>query len=393
MTLIKEKIEQARGILKEHQIDCWLTFVRETQITGDPALQFLVDGDLTWHSALIVSASGPAVAIVGAYDKKTVEDTGAYDEVLGFVQGIRTDLLRTMTTLSPKSIAVNYSEESEVCDGLTHGMFLTLVSMLSEIGFEDRLVSAEKIVSALRQRKTPWEIERIRKAVEATERIFEAVGGFIRPGRTEKEIATFVKTEMDAARLQPAWEPRVCPAVFTGPDTAEAHYGPTDRKVEPGHVINMDFGVKVDGYCADLQRSWYVRREGEVAPPADVKAGFDTIVRAIEDARRCLKPGAKGIEADRAARQVLADAGYEEFPHALGHQVGRFAHDGSALLAPAWEKYGKKPFESIEKGMVFTLEPRLTVPGKGIVTMEEMVLVADHGADYLSTPQKDVLTI
>jgi Xaa-Pro aminopeptidase len=393
MTLIREKIEQARGILQEQQIDCWLTFVRETQISRDPTLAFLVDGELTWHSALIVSAAGPAVAIVGAYDKKTVEDAGAYDEVIGYVQGIRTDFLRTITALSPQSIAVNYSEESEVCDGLTHGMFLTLKAMLSEIGLENRLLSAEKIVGVLRQRKTPWEIERIRKAVGHTETIFEAVGGFIRAGRTEKDIADFVKSRMDAAGLEAAWEPRVCPSVFTGPDTAEAHYGPTDREVEAGHVINMDFGVKVDGYCADLQRSWYVTRDGEASCPADVKAGFDTIIAAIEGARRCLKPGAEGIQADQVAREIILAAGYQDFPHALGHQVGRFAHDGTALLAPAWEKYGQKPFESIEKGMIFTLEPRLTVPGKGIVTIEEMVLVTDDGADYLSTPQQDVLIV
>ncbi|HXK59114.1 MAG TPA: Xaa-Pro peptidase family protein [Acidobacteriota bacterium] len=393
MTLIKEKIEQARQILREYQIDCWLTFVRETQITPDPALQFLVDGDLTWHSALIVSQAGPAIAIVGAYDRKSVEDTGAYDEVIGYVQSIRPHLLKTITKLDPKSIAVNYSEDSEVCDGLTHGMFLTLNKMLSEIGFHDRIVSAEKIVSALRQRKTRWEVDRIRAAVEATEKIFDAVGKFIRPGRSEEEIAEFVRGEMSSAQLQPAWDPRMCPAVFTGPDTAEAHYGPTSRRVEPGHVVSMDFGVKVDGYCADLQRSWYVAEKKGASVPSDVQAGFDTIVEAIETARRCLKPGVKGIEVDRAARRVLADRGYDEFPHALGHQVGRFAHDGSALLGPEWEKYGNKPFEPIEAGMVFTLEPRLTVPGKGIVTVEEMVLVSEGSADYLSSPQQKLVLI
>ena len=84
---------------------------------------------------------------------------------------------------------------------------------------------------------------------------------------------------------------------------------------------------------------------------------------------------------------------YEEFPHGLGHQVGRFAHDGTALLGPGWEKYSEKPFESIEKGMVFTLEPRLTVPGRGVVTVEEMVLVGNDGAEYLSTPQEELLLI
>jgi Xaa-Pro aminopeptidase len=151
--------------------------------------------------------------------------------------------------------------------------------------------------------------------------------------------------------------------------------------------------VKVDGYCADLQRSWYVAEKKGASVPSDVQAGFDTIVEAIETARRCLKPGVKGIEVDRAARRVLADRGYDEFPHALGHQVGRFAHDGSALLGPEWEKYGNKPFEPIEAGMVFTLEPRLTVPGKGIVTVEEMVLVSEGSADYLSSPQQKLVLI
>jgi Xaa-Pro aminopeptidase len=155
----------------------------------------------------------------------------------------------------------------------------------------------------------------------------------------------------------------------------------------------MDFGVKVEGYCADLQRSFYIAADGERSSPDDVKAGFDTVVRAIECARRCLRPGVRGFDVDQAARRVLVDAGYQDFPHALGHQVGRFAHDGTALLGPGWEKYGQKPFEPIEKGMVFTLEPRLAVPGRGVVTIEEMVLVTDDSAEYLSDPQQDVLVI
>ena len=100
-----------------------------------------------------------------------------------------------------------------------------------------------------------------------------------------------------------------------------------------------------------------------------------------------MKPGVEGIVADTVARRVITAAGYEEFPHALGHQVGRFAHDGTALLAPRWEKYGRKPFVRLEEGMVFTIEPRLTVSGHGIVTVEEMVVVTKDGAKYLSRAQ------
>jgi len=261
--LIKEKMNQACEILKEFDVDCWVTFVRETQVHSDPVLPFLVDADLTWHSALIISSNGRTIAIVGEYDKKSVEDIGAYDEVIGYVQGIKSHFIDTVRSLNPSSIAINFSKGSEICDGLSYGMYLTLHSYLEEIGYENRLLSAERIISALRQRKTISEVGNIREAIRETERIFRAAGDFIRPGRTEKEIADFMKREVEATRLQLAWEARICPGVFTGPDTAEAHYMPTDRKVAPGHVLNMDFGVKVNGYCADLQRTFYIRKKGE----------------------------------------------------------------------------------------------------------------------------------
>ena len=391
--LVKEKIRQACGILREFDTDCWLTFTRETQLNGDPILPFLAEGDLTWHSALILCSSGKTIAIVGAYDKKTLEDTGAYDEVIGYVEGIKSHLLKTIQSINPKNIAVNYSEGSEICDGLTHGMYLTLRTFLAEIGFKDKLISAEKIISALRQRKTASEIHSIQNAILATEEMFNKLKSFIRPGVTETEIAGFLKKLVKDAGLVTAWDSRTCPAVFTGPDTAEAHYSPMDRKVQRGHILNLDFGVKVEEYCSDLQRTFYIREEGEETPPPDVVKGFNTIVEAVEASKRALRPGVRGLDIDRIARNIITGAGYREFPHALGHQVGRFPHDGTALLGPSWEKYAGKPFEPVEKGMVFTLEPRLTVPGRGVVTIEEMVLVTEDGADYLSTPQKELLLI
>jgi Xaa-Pro aminopeptidase len=391
--LIQEKVEQAIKILNEYSVDCWLTFVRETAIVRDPMLAFLVKADVTWHSAFIITKAGETYAIVGQMDKKTVEDLGVYKHVLGYVKGIKESLLQTIKEINPASIAVNYSKDSEICDGLTHGMYLTLHEFLSEIGYEKRLVSAEKIVSSLRARKTDYEIGCIKKAIEQTLDIFELVKSFIAPGRTEIEIANFMVKEVERRNLDFAWEKSHCPAVFTGPETAEAHYQPTERKVERGHVLNMDFGVRVEDYCSDLQRTYYVLKEGEKQVPAEVQKGFQTIVESIELSRRALKPGIKGYEIDAIARSHIVTRGYEEFPHALGHQVGRFAHDGTALLGPPWEKYAKKPFEPIEEGMVFTLEPRLKVPERGIVTIEEMVVVRKDGAEFLSRPQKELILI
>jgi Xaa-Pro aminopeptidase len=181
--------------------------------------------------------------------------------------------------------------------------------------------------------------------------------------------------------------------VFTGPGGAEAHYGPTDRPVERGHVLNMDFGVKVDGYVSDMQRTFYVLDQGETVAPPEVQRGFDTIVAAVEQARRAMRPGVEGREIDAIARRLIVEAGYEEFPHGLGHQVGRYAHDGTALLGPTWEKYAGKPYRKLEPGMVFTIEPSLNVAGRGACTIEEMVLVTAEGCEWLSVPQTELLLI
>jgi len=393
MTLIQEKVAQAIGLLRELDIPCWLTFVRETGITSDPVLPFLVQAHLTWPSALIVTADGDTHAIVGRYDRQMVEETGAYRNVEAFVEGIKTPLLRYLQKLNPPAIAINYSQDSEICDGLTHGMYLTLTEYLKEIGFDDRLISGEPLLSALRQRKTQTELARMKEAIRITEEIFAKAGAFLVPGKTEHDVGDLVRAEVERAGVDYAWEPSTCPAVFTGPDTAEAHYGPTGRPIQRGHIINMDFGVKVDGYCSDLQRTWYVLRQGETTAPPEVQHGFDTIVRAIEEARRTMRPGVPGLDVDAVARRIIVEAGFEEFPHALGHQVGRFSHDGTALLGPAWEKYGRKPYLPIEQRMVFTLEPRLKVPGFGIATIEEMVVVTESGAEFLSTPQRELIQV
>ncbi|UCH82616.1 MAG: aminopeptidase P family protein [Candidatus Latescibacterota bacterium] len=393
MPLIQEKVKQAVSILEEMNIDCWITFVRESALNGDPSLPFLTSAEVTWHSAFIIERAGGATAIVGQYDKKTVEDTGAYDNVIGFVEGIGDQLQGILNKISPDTIALNFSEGSEIADGITHGMFLTIRRWLDEIGMADRIVSAERVVSALRERKSPAELGHIRHAIRMTEEIFDAVSSFIAPGKTEKDIASFMKAEAKKRNAGMAWEPTACPAVFTGPDTAGAHYAPTNRMVERGHVLNMDFGLRSGEYCSDMQRTFYILDDGESTAPPDVQQGFDTIREAIEQARLAMAPGVLGKDVDAVARGIITAAGYDEYPHGLGHQVGRFSHDGTALMGPPWEKYAEKPFKPLEPNMVFTIEPRLTVPGRGIVTIEEMVVVTNDGAEYLSHPQTDLILI
>jgi Xaa-Pro aminopeptidase len=391
--LVKEKVDQALALLNEFDIDCWLTFTRESEICGDPSLDFLLGSPVTWQSSFILSRKLGAVAVVGQYDRATVEDTGAYSRVEGFVKDFKQPLIEVMREIDPAKIALNWSETSEIADGLTHGMYLVLQNVLGDIGMADRFVTAEPLVSALRQRKTDTELNSIRGAIRDTEAVYDLVAGYIATGRSEREVAAFVAAEFERRGIDTAWRADTCPAVFAGPNTAEAHYPPSERKIEPGHVVAMDMGTKFDGYCSDLQRTFYVLAEGESDAPDEVKRAFAVLTESIERAVAAARPGVTGLVVDTACRSFVIENGYEDFPCALGHQVGRYAHDGTALLGPEWEKYGQKVHQPLEPGMVFTVEPRISVPGRGMVTVEDMIVVTENGADYLSTPQRELILI
>lgn len=385
--IAEEKLEQARAILRELELDLWLVFVRETEGGGDPVLPFLLDCSLTWQSALIVGRGGERIAIVGKYDDGAVRSSGVWTEVVPYVEGVREPLLEALHRLDPERIALDYSADDHTADGLTHGMYRLLVQHLDGTPYAGRLVSAEALIGAMRGRKSPEEVRRIRRAVEIAERIFAEAGEFARPGRTEREVAAFM---LEAARrhgARPAWRPQ-CPIVNTGPESMVGHGIASDLAIEPGHVLHVDFGVEIDGYRSDLQRCWYVPRAGEDEPPEGVRAAFDTIVGAIAAAAATLRPGVPGWEVDRAAREAVVRSGYPEYRHALGHHVGRSVHDGGGVLGPKWERYGSSPDRLVEAGNVLTLEPSVEdADGRGCLGIEEMVLVTEAGVEWLSERQ------
>jgi Xaa-Pro aminopeptidase len=388
--LVQEKTQQAAGILKEKGIDMWLTFVRETRAAGDPMLPVIFGTDLTWQSALIITSRGDRIAIVGTLETDTARNTGAYDEVIGYNTSVRAPLAEVISRIDPAQIAINYSQNDTFADGLPVGMYTLLVDYLGE-KYARRLVSAEDVIASVRGRKTLEEQRRIKKAIASAEEVYAATYGFVKPGRTEREIAAHMHAETLRRGLGFAWEQKFCPAVNSGPDSPIGHAAPTDIKVEPGHVVHFDFGILEESYTSDIQRVMYVLRPGETHAPDAVQRGFDTVRAAIEAAVKLMKPGAKGVDVDAAARKVVTDAGYAEFMHGLGHQMGRSVHDGGAMLGPMWEKYGDTPKLKLEAGQVFTVEPSLMVDGYGIIGIEEDVLVTEDGCEYLSKPQTELI--
>ena len=388
----KEKVAQAIDILNETGTDLWMVIDKESEVLSDPVMDFVIGTGVTWLSFFLFFKTGEKYAIVGNLDIEKIKRLDIFDEIFPYKGSPKDDLIKLLNRYNPKQIAIDYSIDSPTADGLTYGRYLKLMELLEGTDFKNRLVPAEDIIAKLRGRKSPEEVRRIKKAIDITLDIYDKVTTHVKPGMTEKEVAQFITGERKKAGFEPAWEEDHCPSVFAGPQETGAHSGPTDKVLEPGHVFNTDFGVVYEKYCSDLQRTWYILKEGETEPPEEVMKGFNTIVTSIQMAFEALKPGVRGLDIDKITRDYIVSQGYKAFEHALGHQVGRSAHDGAALLGPDWERYGKLPFIPLEEGQVFTIEPRLYLD-QGVVTIEEMVLITKDGAEWLSEPQKEIYLI
>lgn len=387
-TIVREKLEQAVALLHEHNLDVWLTLVRETSLTRDPCLDLVCGLDVVWHSAFIVTRGGERIAIVGRFDAENLIRSQLYTHVIGYDQSIRPTLRNTIEGLNPQTIAINFSESDPAADGLTHGLWRTLLETFADAPFAERFVSAEAFIASLRGRKSTTELGRLRLALRATEKLFAHVSNSLRAGMTERQIADLLHAERKRQKLGTAWDEPYCPVVNAGAYSPVGHTQPGSFKTARGQLLHIDFGVKRDGFCSDLQRMWYFLEKGERRAPDDVQRAWDACWAALEAGAAHLRPGAIGWEVDAAARATLVAAGFPEYQHALGHQVGRMAHDGGVLLGPRWDRYGQAPLGAVEPGNVFTLELGTFVRDRGFIGLEEEVLVTDDGLEWLSKPQR-----
>lgn len=392
-SLTQEKVDQAIGILGEKEIDLWLTFVRETTAGGDPVLPLIFGHELTWQSAIILTSTGDRIAIVGEFEAETAQRTEAYSQIIPYHQSIQPILIEVLEKYNPGNIAINFSVDDVLADGLSHGLYRLLKNYLEDSPYIHRLISAEAVIAALRGRKSPTEIKRVRTAIQTTQKIFDDTFDFAKTGITERQIAGFMQNQIKQLGVQSAWELAHCPIVNTGPHSSVGHVGPTEIRIDPGHLLHIDFGVKQEDYCSDIQRVAYFLRPDETSPPDEVIRAFKTIITAINAAIDAMKPGISGKEVDAVARKTVTDSGYPEFMHATGHHLGRLAHDGAGILGPEWERYGDTPNYKIESGHIYTLEPGIFIEDYGIMAIEEDVLVTESGTEFLSQPQNELVIL
>lgn len=235
------------------------------------------------------------------------------------------------------------------------------------------------IVEELRSIKDGEELDDLARACWVTSAAFEALAGEVRIGMTELQLAR--RLEQLFGELG-AEDRAFASIVATGRNSAIPHHRAGDTALEEGDLLVVDAGARVNGYHADMTRTWILGREPE-AWQEDIHAH---VLAAQAAAIGCVEPGRPAVEIDDAARAVLRDAGLEErFTHGLGHGVGLQIHEAPSV--------GARATGSIHVNMAFTVEPGIYLPGRGGVRIEDTLVVTDAGSRVLTEGVRDLRVV
>jgi Xaa-Pro aminopeptidase len=240
------------------------------------------------------------------------------------------------------------------------------------------LIPAGRMVESLRVQKDESELVLIRRACAIGDLALADLLPTIHPGRTEREIAHALEARLVA---HGADEKAFSTIVAAGPNSSIPHHQPTDRSVEPGDFLKIDFGALTEGYHSDMTRTLVVGAE----PAAWQQELYELVAQAQRAGRDALEVGAELAAVDSAARSVIKSAGYaEHFSHGLGHGVGLVIHEEPFFAATATGRLGDRN--------AVTVEPGVYLPGRGGVRIEDTLVVrADQTPELLTQTTKDLV--
>jgi Xaa-Pro aminopeptidase len=240
-----------------------------------------------------------------------------------------------------------------------------------------KLAPTDPIFSNLRMRKTPSEIEKIKEACLFTDRAFEYLLDRIQPGRTEFEV----HLDLEFYIRRHGHELAFTPIVVSGENGARPHGHASDRVLQEGDFVTMDFGAQIDGYNSDLTRTVVVGTADQ--RHRDV---YNQVLKAQIAALESIKPGGKAKDTDALSRQVLDEMDLSKyFGHGLGHGLGRLVHDAGRMSGSSEDVF--------EVGQVWTVEPGVYIEGFGGVRIEDDVVVVEDGIEILTHAPKELIEL
>lgn len=241
-----------------------------------------------------------------------------------------------------------------------------------------QFIPANGLLDELRTYKDEEEVERLIQAQRISERALEEVLTFIKPGVTEKEIAA--RLVYDMLRFG-AEKVSFDPIVASGPNGSMPHAIPSDKAVQNGEFITMDFGCKFGGYCSDMTRTVALGQ-----PSEEMVKVYNTVLEAQLAGIAAAKAGVPGCDVHEAGRKIIADAGYGAyFGHGFGHSLGIEIHE-DPRFSPAWKG-------TIGAGAVLSAEPGIYIPGKFGVRIEDVVILRQDGCEVITKAPKNLIIL
>ncbi|WP_334112275.1 M24 family metallopeptidase [Paucihalobacter sp.] len=393
---IKTLLPQA---LKTANVDCWLIICSENNndpladhIGGENAggtAAFLFYNDLEGFHSMVFSPSGESTAL----DELDIHDTVVSVERRTSAIGMAVDFIKEHDF---KTIAVNTSTSNAMADGLSYTQFKDLETQLGELS--ERLVASTDVVYEWLSIKLPEEVAILRKAAQLTvDWQIEAYQQVVPGKTTDADIARFLKEKMKTYGVSDGWSPDQNPNVNSGPDRGHSHA--TDKVILPGDVIQIDFGIKIHNrWVSDIQRFAYVLKKGETEAPDDIMHYWNSSKAGNRAALAAMIPGVRGVDVDKAQRVLMTKAGSEYVMWSTGHPVGYVAHDVGPNLGGSQESHVRPASEKILKaGMTFAFDGfhawKLADGNIKTISVEEMAVVTENGAEYLVAPQEDLILI
>jgi Xaa-Pro dipeptidase len=242
-----------------------------------------------------------------------------------------------------------------------------------------KFISGEDCLAALRMHKDQAEVQAMKKAVEIAQQALQATLPAIRPGISERDLASELTLQLLRAGSQS--EMPFAPIVASGPNSANPHSVPGERLLERGDLLVLDWGATYDGYISDLTRTLAI---GEIGP--ELERVYAAVLEANAAGRAAARPGIPAGQVDVAARQAIEKAGYGQyFIHRTGHGIGMEGHEGPYIFA--------ENNLILAPGMAFTVEPGIYLPGRGGVRIEDNVVITETGAESLSDWPREMTII
>ena len=396
------RAERIAGLLPDAMdragVDAWLVLCREND--NDPLARHVGCENAGGEAAFLffrTDAGVSPVAVSPAGEATALAELERHDEVIEIPRGepIWPSVVALFERHEPEAVAINRGG-GPISDGLSSTQYERMQAGLGD--WMSRTRSSAELVSEWLSVKTPGEVDVLRRAAGLTaqwqvEAYAAAFGGVT----TDRDIADFLEARMAQAGVGDAWAPDQNPAVNSGRDRGHSH--PTDRVLQPGDFIQTDFGIRVGELVTDIQRFAYVLASGETEAPPEALARWEAAKRGRDAAFQAMRPGVRGVDVDRAQRAAMRASGSLPVMWSTGHPVGYWAHDAGPSLGGGQE--GRTPSERqlavLRPGMTFAFDGFHSWPladgETKTISVEEMVVITDDGAEWLTPPQQDLILI